>query len=649
MFMRRFIALIISFFVFFSSISSHASAEIVPLMSEDSKAYVNVSFTRINNNKSPSQNNTTSCHYNEKATSFCLGVIKFELKNHQNLMPSVKFNIRPSSPNTLQILWGKTKAMFSWKTLLEILVGGMFGGADLRKNILGASGGAALGFFTADSGYSNLNKFKLNINNIPIEYRLVPISSQEAGTLTRNLVNAGAKKKSLKDVEDFYNNIDAANGKTDAEKLAEGLLKKAIDVMGKSNVDPGDPFNAVQTGNVLKYDGYRSPKNLDNYISPDEAKKINAQISKSRTLICDKYSNANGINSSNFNDGNIAVLSKANPSQCFAVIVNNVDKPEALKLKLLSERLLANKPVEGTSNLLFETQIAYDSYDWPEESGEDIIDLAVVGPSWPARIIKSCLPNGISQHWAGAVDYVWKFIKRTALKGWSIVKGQKNKINMELGLSPSTVGGQEDHWYTRCLVTVQNGAKTIAYHVWVPIRSLGEWLTNKISGYFNFDVPFNFDDDFHEKSPDTTYAIITENAGGNKSKLKIDGQTDFEILGNESPQQQTDTNPSTTPLTTQQQQPSQNPYNVGDNQYYDYYMRQQNQQQPEASTQDQTQQQQTDANPSTTPQQQPQQNPYAGGNQCLNDSIDETTYSQEYRDYYNDEDYALGRRNPFDD
>lgn len=601
-FMRRFVTLILSFFVFFSAMFSHASAEISPSMSVDSKAFVDVSFIKLGSFSSSkgTEKNTPLCYYNEKTTSFCLGVVKFKLKNHQNLMPSVKFNIRLNSPNTLQILWGKTKAMFRWRTFFEILIGGLFGGAtDLRKNILGASCGAALGFFTADSGYSNLNTFRVNINNIPIEYRLVPVSPQEVGTLAMDLVNPGEKKKSLKDLENFYKYIEAVNGQTDAEKLAEDLIKKPVELMKHSNnVDPGDPFNAVQAGNVLKYDGYRSPKNLNDYISPPEAKAMNAQIYKSKGLICDKYSNVKGIDSSNFNDGNVAVLSKDNPEQCFAVIVNNVDKQEALKLKLLMERSLAREPSESDSKLLFGTQIAYDTYDWLEIDGDTIIDLGVE-PCLPARVVKFFLPNGIAQYGATAVDYIWRFVLKAGIKSLSLAKNQYNKI-INTKLDFLNTANQADPWYTHCFVTAQNGAKTIVYYIWAPIRSLGKWLTNKISGYFNFDVPLDYDSDSDEQSPDTTYAIITEkaddestdteNAGGNKSKLKIDGQTDFEILGNESPQQLTDVNPSAT-----QQQPLRNPYAdnnkclINNNDIADspqmYYMLKTNNK-PEDSTQD---------------------------------------------------------------
>lgn len=531
MFMRRFIALILSLLVFFSNMSSYASAEISPSMSKDSKAYVEVSFIK------PANNSTV--YYNKGNTSFCLGVIKFELKNKQNLMPSVKFNIIPSSPSFSQKLWGRIGAALRWRTFVEILIGGALGGINPRKNFLGAACGFFFGIFTADSGYSNLNTFEVNINQIPFEYKLVPISSQEASELTKEPVKVGEKKQNIINIESFHDEINKVNGKTGAEKLSEELIKRALNVLNNPNIDPGDPFNAVQTGNILKYAGYRSPKNLDNYISRDEANKMNAQISKSRSLICDKYSNAKGINSSNFNDGNIAVLSKANPEQCFAVIVNNVDKPEAQKLTRLLQELLGAKPLKDTSKLLFGTKIAYDTYNRKEIEGDAIIDLGVTdpSPSWPARIVKACLPNAISQDGAEAVDYIWKNIKKSALKGWSLVKGQKNKINMELDLSPSGVV-DNDKWYTQITVPLQKGAKTIAYHIWIPIRSLGEWLTNKISGYFNFEVPSNFDAS-PEESPG--YFVMTDNTDGS-DKLEIGGQTDFQLAevdnANEDQQQQ---------------------------------------------------------------------------------------------------------------
>lgn len=552
-FMRRFVTLILSFFVFFSAMFSHASAEISPSMSVNSKAFVDVSFIKLGSFSSSkgTEKNTPLCYYNEKTTSFCLGVVKFKLKNHQNLMPSVKFNIRLNSPNTLQILWGKTKAMFRWRTFFEILIGGLFGGATgLRKNILGASCGAALGFFTADSGYSNLNTFKVNINNIPVEYRLVPVSPQEVGTLAMDLVNPGEKKKSLKDVENFYKYIEAVNGQTDAEKLAEDLIKKPVELMKHSNsVDPGDPFNAVQAGNVLKYDGYRSPKNLNDYISPAEAKAMNAQIYKSKGLICDKYSNAKGIDSSNFNDDNVAVLSKDNPEQCFAVIVNNVDKQEALKLKLLMERSLAREPSESDSKLLFGTQIAYDTYDWLEIDGDTIIDLGVE-PCLPARVVKFFLPNGIAQYGATAVDYIWRFVLKAGIKSLSLAKNQYNKIiNTELDFLKTA--DQTDPWYTHCFVTAQNGAKTIVYYIWAPIRSLGELVSGKISSYFNFELP--------------TDSVDDENSGGmfspnNDKSNQNDSITSTEQQSQQN-QQQEFNNANATP---QQQQLRPNPYNNDD-------------------------------------------------------------------------------------
>lgn len=569
-FMRRFVTLILSFFVFFSAMFSHASAEISPSMSVDSKAFADVSFIKLGSFSSSKK--TPLCYYNEKTTSFCLGVVKFKLKNHQNLMPSVKFNIRLNSPNTLQILWGKTKAMFRWRTFFEILIGGLFGGTTgLRKNVLGASCGAALGFFTADSGYSNLNTFKVNINNIPVEYRLVPVSPQEVDTLAMGLVNPGEKKKSLKDIENFYKNIDEINGKTDAEKLAADLIKKPVELMKNPTVDPGDPFNAVQAGNVLKYDGYRSPKNLNDYISPAEAKAMNAQIYKSKGLICDKYSNAKGIDSSNFNDGNIAVLSKDNPEQCFAVIVNNVDKQAALKLKLLMERSLAREPSESDSKLLFGAQIAYDTYDWLEIDGDTIIDLGVE-PCLPARVVKFFLPNGIAQYGATAVDYIWRFVVKTGIKSLSLAKNQYNKIiNTELEFLKTA--NQTDPWYTRCFVTAQNGAKTIVYYIRAPIRSLGELVSGKISSYFNFELPpdsaVDMDSSVEENKP--------------KHSPSNDNQSQQQQASAEQQPQQQEDNDNDPP--TQQQQLLQNPYNADNNQ----------------SLPDQQPQQQEDNGPSNNP------------------------------------------------
>ncbi len=582
-FMRRFVTLILSFFVFFSAMFSHASAEISPSMSVDSKAFVDVSFIKLGSFSSSkgAGKNTPLCYYNEKTTSFCLGVVKFKLKNHQNLMPSVKFNIRLNSPNALQILWGKTKAMFRWRTFFEILIGGLFGGAtDLRKNILGASCGAALGFFTADSGYSNLNTFKVNINNIPVEYRLVPVSPQEVDTLAMDLVNPGEKKKSLKDLENFYENIDKANGKTVAEKLAENLIKKPAEVMNHTSVDPGDPFNAVQAGNVLKYDGYRSPKNLNDYISQAEAKAMNAQIYKSKGLICDKYSNAKGIDSSNFNDGNVAVLSKDNPEQCFAVIVNNVDKQEALKLKLLMERSLAREPSESDSKLLFGTQIAYDTYDWLEIDGDTIIDLGVE-PCLPARVVKFFLPNGIAQYGATAVDYIWRFVLKAGIKSLSLAKNQYNKI-INTKLDFLNTASRTDPWYTHCFVTAQNGAKTIVYYIWAPIRSLGEWVSGKISGYFNFELP-----------PDS---VDDENSSGMFSPNNNKSNQNDSITSTEQQSQQNQQQGVNANATPQQQSLQQNPYNAGSNQCL-------NANTTNGSTQTQQNQQQG-VNANATPQQQ---------------------------------------------
>lgn len=49
-------------------------------------------------------------YFNDAMSSFCIGLIKFELKNPQKFMPNVKVNLKVSPPPSVsRIAWNKFK------------------------------------------------------------------------------------------------------------------------------------------------------------------------------------------------------------------------------------------------------------------------------------------------------------------------------------------------------------------------------------------------------------------------------------------------------------------------------------------------------------------------------------------------------------
>lgn len=431
--MRRFVALSLSFFILVNCFDIKSSASFVnikPTMSLDSDDIVRVSYIKPTQQDMP--------YFDASMSSFCIGLIKFELKNPQKFMPNVKVNIKVSPPPSVsRIAWNKFKnaiwpishafitlgsagagaaagaALGSWKYNVDIVKGIVKG--DPKLVALSGGGifwGLGIRFLISDSGCS-ANDFKMSVNSIPFEYSLDPISEQEAKTLQAFPVRAGEKKKDLKDYENLRNNIDKINGRTKVEQLADELVNRPIRTLINPNIDSGDPFNAVETGNIIKYDNYRAPINIENYVSFEEAKLTNLQNAMKKSQFCKNHSDdQEGINVSNYSSKILVTLSRDNPVQYAAIMVNN--SVEAAKLRKLLERSCS-----ATSQLVyrlknsFSTKLVLSLPDGStaDEDTEREAEIALgSGPSWPARIVSLFVPHGVAGYASSLVDWAWKGI-----------------------------------------------------------------------------------------------------------------------------------------------------------------------------------------------------------------------------------------------
>lgn len=400
-------------------------------MSPDSDDIVSVSYIKPTQQDMP--------YFDASMSSFCIGLIKFELKNPQKFMPNVKVNIKVSPPPaTFRIILNKFKSMLwpPFKTLGLVLLGEAVGvgldcwkyNVNIKENIVDfivgrlnsnkiISGGCFLGliggFLISDSGYS-ANDFKMSVNSIPFEYSLDPISEQEAKTLQANEVKAGEKKKDKKEYDQRYKEIQNANGPTFGEAISRKVLMKGYNILlddNNDNIDPGDPFGLMGNAKFLKLDEYKYPRNFENYLSDKESKAINKQNAMKKSQFCKNHSDdQEGINISNYSSKILATLSRDNPVQYVAIMVNN--SVEAAKLRKLLERSYS-----ATSQLVyrlknsFSTKLVLSLPDGStaDEDTEREAEIALgTGPSRPARIISFFAPHGVAGYASSFVDFIWK-------------------------------------------------------------------------------------------------------------------------------------------------------------------------------------------------------------------------------------------------
>ena len=427
--MRRFVALSLSFFILVNCFDIKSSASFVnikPTMSPDSDDIVMVSYIKPIKQDMP--------YFDDSMSSFCIGLIKFELKNPQKFMPNVKVNIKVSPPPSVsRIAWNKFKnaiwpishafitlgsagagaaagaALGSWKYNVDIVKwdpklvalsgGGIFWGLITR-------------FLISDSGCS-ANDFKMSVNSIPFEYSLDPISEQEAKTLQADKVRAGEKKENQKESDKRYKEIQNVNGHTLAEAISNRVLIKGYNILNNPDVDPGDPFGLMGNAKFLKLDEYKYPRNFENYLSDKESKAINKQNAMKKSQFCKNHSDdQEGINVSNYSSKILGTLSRDNPVQYAAIMVNN--SVEAAKLRKLLERSYSS-----TSQLVyrlknsFSTKLVLSLPDGStaDEDTEREAEIALgSGPSWPARIVSLFVPHGVAGYASSLVDWAWKGI-----------------------------------------------------------------------------------------------------------------------------------------------------------------------------------------------------------------------------------------------
>lgn len=432
--MRRFVALSLSFFILVNCFDIKSSASsfgnINPTMSPDSDDIVSVSYIKPTQQDMP--------YFDASMSSFCIGLIEFKLKNPQKFMPNVKVNIKVSPPpDTFRIILNKFKSMLwpPFKTLGLVLLGEAVGvgldcwkyNVNIKENIVDfivgrlksnriISGGCFLGliggFLISDSG-CRANDFKMSVNSIPFEYSLIPISEQEAKTLQENKVKAGEKKKDKKEYDQRYEEIQDANGPTFGEAISRKVLMKGYNILNNNNpnIDPGDPLGLMENAKFLKLDEYKYPRNFENYLSDKESKAINKQNAMKKSQFCKNHSDEQeGINVSNYSSKILVTLSRDNPVQYAAIMVNN--SVEAAKLRKLLERSYSS-----TSQLVyrlknsFSTKLVLSLPDGStaDEDTEREAEIALgTGPSWPARIVSFFVPHGVAGYASSLVDFIWK-------------------------------------------------------------------------------------------------------------------------------------------------------------------------------------------------------------------------------------------------
>lgn len=462
--MRRFVALSLSFFILVNCFDIKSSASFVnikPTMSPDSDDIVSVSYIKPTQQDMP--------YFDDTMSSFCIGLIKFELENPQKFMPNVKVNIKVSPPPSVsRIAWNKFKDAIwpishAFITLGVAIVGGgvgtLLGRWKYNVDIMQGSpesdaisnGGVFLGlvtgFLISDSGCS-ANDFKMSVNSIPFKYSLDPISEQEVKTLQANKVRPGEKKENQKESDKRYEEIRKANGPTFGEAISKGVLIKGYDTLADPDIDQGDPFGLMENAKFLKLDEYKYPRNFENYFSDKESKAVNKQNAMKKSQFCKNHSDdQEGINVSNYSNKILATLSRDNPVQYAAIMVN--DSVEAAKLRKLLERSYS-----ATSQLVyrlknsFSTKLVLSLPDGStaDEDTEKKAEIALgSGPSWPACIVSFFVPHGIARYISSLVDWAWKGIYDNAawiaerIKGKFFIKKENPPwvvLEVEPGVDP---------------------------------------------------------------------------------------------------------------------------------------------------------------------------------------------------------------------
>lgn len=371
-------------------------------------------------------------YFDASMSSFCIGFIKFGLKNPQKFMPNVKVNIKVAPPPSVsRVGWNKFKDAIwpishTFRTLGLVLASAAGGAAlgswkynvDIIKGspelvVLSGGGifwGLVTGFLVSDSGYSAPD-FKMTINRIPFKYSLDPISEQEAKTLQENKVRAGEKKKDKKEYDQRYEEIQGVNGFTLGESISNNVLIKGYNILNNPDVDPGDPFGLMRNAKFLKLDGYKYPRNFEDYFSDEESKAINKQNAMKKSQFCKNHSDdQEGINISNYSSKILATLSRDNPVQYVAIMVNS--SVEAAKLRKLLERSYSStSQLSYRLNISFSTEITSSLPDGStaDEDTERKAEIALgTGPSRPARIVSFFIPHGVAGYASSLVDFIWK-------------------------------------------------------------------------------------------------------------------------------------------------------------------------------------------------------------------------------------------------
>ncbi len=543
--MRRFVALSLSFFILVNCFDIKSSAlNIKTTMSSDSDDIVSANYINPTQQYMP--------YFDASMSSFCIGLLEFKLKNPQKFMPNVKANIKVSPPPSVSwIAWNKFKNAIwpishTFATSLFALLGAAGGAAlgswkynvDIVKGspklVALSGGGIFLGlgirFLISDSGCS-ANDFKMTINRIPFKYSLVPISEQEAKTLQANKVRAGEKKENQKESEKRYEEIQDVNGLTLGEAISNRVLMKGYNILKNPDVDPGDPFGLMRNAKFLKLDEYKYPRNFENYFSDKESKAINTQNAMKKSQFCKNHSDdQEGINVSNYSSKILGTLSRNNPVQYVAIMVNN--SVEAAKLRKLLERSYSStSQLSYRLNISFSTEITSSLPDGStaDEDTERKAEIALgTGPSRPARIVSFFVPHGVAGYASSLIDFIWKPIYSGG--AWACDK-IKSKFLIEK--DPVWVIPQEDNppWV---VPEVEPGVDP----PWTIPPEADPWYKrawNKVKSWFSFEI--------------------------DPKDINLAGTlpSSLDNLANMPPQVQQNQN--------NQQQP-QNPYNSGPN-YYD--------------------------------------------------------------------------------
>ncbi len=167
---------------------------------------------------------------------------------------------------------------------------------------------------------------------VPVEYRLLPISKEDAKVFFTKDVKEGEKKLEKKTIDDFNKKIVDQNGKSNGVKLSEEMVKRALAGLQDPNVDQYDPYNTVENGNIFKFVDYKEPINVSHFYSKKEADEKNKAADLQKNKICDSFVDKSESDLKKY--GLVATLSAEKPIQHLAVVVNNniEDKPEAYKL-----------------------------------------------------------------------------------------------------------------------------------------------------------------------------------------------------------------------------------------------------------------------------------------------------------------------------